>query len=253
MPGQKREAVVVLSKMNGDFPLLWLVLHTSCSLEPPPWSLAQSTTAHCGLRWVEAWEAAKRPGVLGDCLPAKSSTLLPAPWTSAPAPLPSSSWPSPCGSRHAEAPSHAASFHLQLQAAPKAGSLLQDRPVGLAAGAAITSQAEGIACPLPLTPAACRTATCTSHQRCPLSLPLPSFACDLVLLLLFRFGHSSRSRAKNTQHTQASSAPHPRFPKPAGASVSNLCRESRPPSSFLPSLLLPGLARKLSYSHLDPT
>lgn len=49
-----------------------------------PWSLAQSTTAHCGLRWVEAWEAAKRPGVLGDCLPAKSSTLLPAPWTSAP-------------------------------------------------------------------------------------------------------------------------------------------------------------------------
>lgn len=63
----------------------------------PPWSLAQSTTAHCGLRWVEAWEAAKRPGVLGDCLPAKSSTLLPAPWTSAPAPLPSSSWPSPVG------------------------------------------------------------------------------------------------------------------------------------------------------------
>lgn len=79
MPGQKREAAVVLSKTNGDFPLLWLVLHTSCSLEPPPgrWLRARLLTVDCG-----GWRPGKQQSALGSSVtaflpnPAPSSLRL---------------------------------------------------------------------------------------------------------------------------------------------------------------------------------
>lgn len=253
MPGQKREAAVVLSKTNGDFPLLWLVLHTSCSLEPPPgrWLRARLLTVDCG-----GWRPGKQQSAPGSSVtaflpnPAPSSLRLglrlrhrcplpPGHLRVGPATLRPPATLPPSTSNCRQPPRLVPSS----KTGPSGSRLVRPSLPRLRASPA--------PCLSPLPPAGQQPAGHTRDAR--YRSPSPAspviwfcFRCFVLVIVL-------AAELRTAQHTQASSAPHPQCPKPAGASISNLCRESRPPSSFLPSLLLPGLARKLSYSHLDPT